>query len=236
MNTRQSKLLGAIIDEFITTALPVGSERLLEITNFPLSPATIRSEMVELTEGGFLEQPHVSAGRVPTALGYRLYVSEIMEPSEEEILVRRKFDSLRERYLKHKDQERVYDAVTMLSQMVPNICFATVPHRPQVFYMGFARALQQPELQQNPHLATGIAAVLEERFSDLLEQLPIDERVRYYIGEENFFPQISSFAIVITAFSFRKNKGAIGVLGPMRMDYALVTVTLDMVASLLREQ
>jgi len=63
MDTRQSKLLVAIIDQFIATAMPVGSKRLLEATDLMLSSATIRMEMSALEDQGFLEQPHVSAGR-----------------------------------------------------------------------------------------------------------------------------------------------------------------------------
>ncbi|MEK7137545.1 MAG: heat-inducible transcription repressor HrcA, partial [Patescibacteria group bacterium] len=84
MNSRQSKLLAAIIDQFIQTAEPVGSRRLLEAGNFTVSSATIRAEMMTLEDEGFLTQPHVSAGRIPTAIGYRVYVREFMEPSREE--------------------------------------------------------------------------------------------------------------------------------------------------------
>ena len=76
MDSRQSKLLAAIIDQFIQTALPVGSKQLLSHSaEFSvLSGATIRNEMRVLGEEGFLEQPHISAGRIPTAKGYRVYV------------------------------------------------------------------------------------------------------------------------------------------------------------------
>ena len=67
MNDRQAKLLVAIIDQFIQTAEPVGSKNLLEHSNFCVSCATIRNEMRVLGEEGYIEQPHVSAGRVPTA-------------------------------------------------------------------------------------------------------------------------------------------------------------------------
>src|SRR5438132_882425 len=108
MNSRQAKLLEAIIDQFISTALPVGSKRLLESAEFAVSSATIRSEMAFLEHEGFLEQPHTSAGRVPTVKGYRVYVQQFMKPTSHEKQVRSKFDTLREQYFQHKDRERAY--------------------------------------------------------------------------------------------------------------------------------
>src|SRR5581483_6318614 len=108
MNTRQAKLLTAIIDEFIRTAVPVGSKQIIEHGLFPLSGATIRNEMRFLGEEGFLEQPHISAGRIPTAKGYQVYVRQYMEPTSLEKKVRARFDVLKNQYLQRKDQERVY--------------------------------------------------------------------------------------------------------------------------------
>ena len=124
MNTRQAKLLMAIIDEFITTALPVGSKQIIESGRFAVSGATIRNEMRLLGEEGFIEQPHISAGRIPTAKGYRMYVQEFMEPTAHELKVRKKFETLKQQYEERKDQERVYEAVALLSQMMPNLAFA----------------------------------------------------------------------------------------------------------------
>jgi transcriptional regulator of heat shock response len=234
VNTRQSKLLAAIIDQFIQTAEPVGSRRLLEAGNFTVSSATIRAEMMALEDEGFLMQPHVSAGRIPTAIGYRVYVREFMEPSREERSVRKKFETLKEEYLRRKDQERVYEAVALLAQMIPNVSFATVPHRDQVYYMGFANVLRQPEFRENALLASSVAEVLEHRLTALLGSVDVDEKVRYYIGEEDLLRELQSCSLMVTSYSLRGEKGAIGILGPMRMDYAYNTVALDLVAGLLR--
>ncbi len=93
MDSRQSKLLAAIIDQFIQTAAPVGSKQLLShSTEFALlSGATIRNEMRVLGDEGFLDQPHISAGRVPTAKGYRIYVKEYLNPGAQEKAVLKKF-------------------------------------------------------------------------------------------------------------------------------------------------
>jgi len=235
MDPRQSKLLAAIIDQFIQTAAPVGSKQLLSHCNeFCLSGATIRNEMRALGDEGFLDQPHISAGRVPTAKGYRIYVKEYLNPSGQEKIVRKKFDSLKEQYFRRKDQERAYEAVALLSQMIPNVAFATVPHKPGVYFMGLAHALRQIEFRQDPMLASAVVEVLEERLTDILKKITVDEKVRYYIGEEHVVPQFQSCSMMITGYKVRDAKGVIGVLGHMRMDYAYNTVALEMVADLLR--
>lgn len=235
MNTRQAKLLAAIIDQFIETALPVGSKELLRhCTHFQLSGATIRNEMRVLGEEGFLEQPHISAGRVPTAKGYRVYVRELMQPSKEELKVRRTFETLKEHYFRRKDQERAYDAVSLLSHMIPNIVFATVPHKERVTYLGLANVLQQPEFQMNPRLTTGIVEVLERRLTDFLEHVTTHDRVRYYIGDEHLLAQMQSCSVLLTSYRLRSELGVIGIIGPMRMDYGYNTAALEMVADLLR--
>jgi transcriptional regulator of heat shock response len=235
MDERQSRLLAAIIDQFIHTAIPVGSKQVLcECDNFSVSGATIRNEMRVLGDEGYLEQPHISDGRVPTAKGYRLYVKEYLNPGAQEKIVQKKFEELKSQYFVRKDQERAYEAVGLLSQMIPNIAFATVPHKPGVYFLGLAQVLRQPEFRENPMLASGIAEVLEERLTDILAQLRIDNRVQYYIGEEHLLPQFQSCSMMLTGYSVREYAGVIGILGHMRMDYAYNTVALEMVAGLLR--
>lgn len=235
MNERQSKLLTAIIDQFIQTAIPVGSLELRRCSgDLPFSCATIRNEMRVLGEEGFLRKPHVSAGRVPTAKGYRVYVKEFMQPSVHERRVRQRFASLKESYLARKDQERVYEAVLLLSRMIPNIAFATVPHKSRVSYVGLANVLRQPEFQENPLLATGVVEVLEGGLAGFLDQVEVEECIRYYIGEEHLLPQLQSCSVMVTRVRLRGQEGVLGIVGPMRMDYAYNTVALDCVADLLR--
>lgn len=79
ISERKKKILAAVVDEYIASAEPVGSKLIAEKAGLNVSSATIRNELADLTELGYLEQPHTSAGRVPTAKGYRLYVNELME-------------------------------------------------------------------------------------------------------------------------------------------------------------
>ncbi len=82
MDDRKLKILEAIIDEYIQTGEPVGSRNISKKLDLKLSPATIRNEMADLEEMGYLEQPHTSAGRVPSDRGYRLYVDSLMSPRQ----------------------------------------------------------------------------------------------------------------------------------------------------------
>ena len=79
LTERKKQILRAIVDSYIRTAEPVGSKTISQMPGMDFSPATIRNEMADLTSMGLLEQPHTSAGRVPSAAGYRLYVDELMQ-------------------------------------------------------------------------------------------------------------------------------------------------------------
>ena len=78
LNERKRKILTTIINEYITTAEPIGSRHIAKHADLGLSSATIRNEMADLEEMGYLEQPHTSAGRIPSDKGYRFYVNELM--------------------------------------------------------------------------------------------------------------------------------------------------------------
>lgn len=79
ISERKKKILAAVVDEYVRTAEPVGSKVIAQNAGLGCSSATIRNELAELTSLGFLEQPHTSAGRIPTPSGYRMYVNELME-------------------------------------------------------------------------------------------------------------------------------------------------------------
>ncbi|MGX8699135.1 MAG: heat-inducible transcriptional repressor HrcA [bacterium] len=78
LSERKRKILSAVVEEYIASAEPVGSRTVLERAGLSCSSATIRNELAALTTEGYLEQPHTSAGRIPTAKGYRFYVNELM--------------------------------------------------------------------------------------------------------------------------------------------------------------
>lgn len=85
LTERKYKILKAIIQNYLDTGEPVGSRTISKYTDLNLSSATIRNEMADLEEMGYIVQPHTSAGRIPTDKGYRFYVDELIEGKEEEI-------------------------------------------------------------------------------------------------------------------------------------------------------
>lgn len=100
LDQRKKQVLAAVITDFIATAEPVGSRTIARKYGLGVSPATIRNEMSDLVELGYLEQPHTSAGRIPSDRGYRFYVDRIMgrwDPLEDEAQVIRRLYRLRAR-------------------------------------------------------------------------------------------------------------------------------------------
>ena len=79
MDERKERILRAIIQDYIKTAEPVGSRTIAKNYDLGISPATVRNEMADLEDLGFLEQPHTSAGRIPSAKGYQYYVDTLQE-------------------------------------------------------------------------------------------------------------------------------------------------------------
>jgi len=82
LTERQRFLLSLVIHEYVRSAIPVGSKHVVDEFNLDMSSATVRNEMAALTEMGYLRQPHLSAGRVPTEDGYRLFVSTIVQETD----------------------------------------------------------------------------------------------------------------------------------------------------------
>ncbi|AEI42684.1 heat-inducible transcriptional repressor HrcA [Paenibacillus mucilaginosus] len=113
LTERQRQILSAIVDDYIRSAEPVGSRSISKRGNVGFSPATIRNEMSDLEEMGFLEQPHTSAGRIPSHKGYRYYVDHLMtyaanQEFQEVDLIKRFFAD------KMQEMERIIQQVAMI--------------------------------------------------------------------------------------------------------------------------
>ncbi len=123
LTERKKKILRAIIENYIETAEPVGSRSIAQTAGLDISSATIRNEMADLEALGFLEQPHTSAGRIPSPKGYRLYVNELMEIHRLSALeTRRLNEALR---LKMQELDKVIDqAGRIVSQLTRYPTFA----------------------------------------------------------------------------------------------------------------
>ena len=131
LSDRKKRILRAIVETYIATAEPVGSKAVAQLTGLDVSTATIRNEMADLTELGYLEQPHTSAGRVPSASGYRLYVNELMDRQQLTIQETQRInDALN---LKMEELDRVIDrAGKVLSQISDYPVFTMAAARERV--------------------------------------------------------------------------------------------------------
>ena len=105
LDERKVKILKAVIKNYLETGEPVGSRTISKFTDMKLSSATIRNEMADLEELGFIVQPHTSAGRIPTDKGYRFYVDDMMSEKEKNISDRETQVAIRESEMDNKETE-----------------------------------------------------------------------------------------------------------------------------------
>lgn len=219
---RKRSILQAIISEFIETAEPVGSQTIVLSYHFSVSPATIRNEMAALENEGFLYQPHTSAGRIPTDVGYRLYVDELVDYERAQREADKELQKVMRQLGLAKAREKIYDAVRILAHSTGNVSFATLPDSPRTFYLGVANVLKQPEFCHDPMRASQIVEVLEDddNFINTLSRLNIkDDKVKIFIGKENIIPQIKSCAMIVSKYSLGGLHGFLGIMGSTRMKY-----------------
>jgi heat-inducible transcriptional repressor len=126
LDKRKAYILATVVYEYIATAEPVGSNTLTQKYNLGVSSATVRNEMAELEAGGYLVQPHTSAGRVPSDAGYRTYVDELMQPETLGTEDRRRIrEDLRE--ASRELDEVIESATRLLGRLSNNLAFVTKP-------------------------------------------------------------------------------------------------------------
>jgi len=220
LSDRQAMILKAIIEEFISSAEPVGSEQLERKYNMGVSPATIRNEMAVLTQQGFLKQPHTSAGRAPTAQALRLYISHMMQESQlsvaEEIAVRERLWESR-----HDLYQLMQTAVRTLSSRLHTVALVSLP--PQLSYSaGYSNLLAMPEFYDIDvtRQVLDMAEQLPTWLVRLIQQNMSQAQVQIVFGEELNQPFLEPVGMVFAHFhASNRMSGAIGVIGPARMNF-----------------
>ena len=216
MTNRQEKILAAIIEQYAEVAVPVGSSLLAKA--FGVSSATIRSEMAELERLDYINQPHTSAGRVPTDKGYRYYVNQIAEVSPA-ILSK---DSRVERALAARANGRgvpehtIRNTVDTLVELTNNLGLATIGD--QLYMSGLSHLFGQPEFM-HPGQVKEVARLLDNLEPWLYEAAP-NKPLSVYIGRENPIGASAGCSLIISRFSSPfSDRSYIGVLGPTRQSY-----------------
>lgn len=233
MTDRQAKILAAIIEQYAEIAAPVGSVTLAKL--FGVSSATIRSEMARLEEMGLIAQPHTSAGRIPTDLGYRFYVNALTEAQTTELpRIDRSARAIDARVSTHADRadRAIRSAVDSLVDLTHNLGLATIGE--ELYLSGIGNLFSQPEFTSGTH-AQSVARLLDNLEPWLREAAP-NEPLNVYIGSENPIGKTSGASLIISRFrSPYSDRSYIGVLGPTRQSYGRVMRLVRHAGAMLEE-
>lgn len=194
----------------------MASKALVDKHGFSLSPATIRNEMGDLEQGGYIYQPHTSAGRIPTEKGWKLYIENFIKDIELSKEQKKVLDiELRQHGLSY--EQAIKNAAKHLAEISKDAVFVGFGDN-DFYYTGLSNLFRQPEFR-NIDLVYHMSEVidhLDEVMNSIMHELNTDTKI--FVGSENPFGK--ECGSIIGRYSFGKNHtGVFGILGPMRMNY-----------------
>lgn len=234
MNERHAAILQALVAEYIRSGKPVGSEFLTSALSFAVSPATVRIVLRELEDDGFIEQPHTSAGRVPTDLGYRHYVNglvarDIGQRQKEKIADQ--FETLQETY-----GRPARATAKLLAHLTSCLVISGWMRAHDIQEAGLAEILQLEDEDQKQALQE--ISFLLEKVDEYLRKLSLtkesNRETAVYIGSENpLFDAVHTTSMVRTVQLPTGEEVVLLMIGPKRMPYRRNVALLNSVASLL---
>ncbi len=235
LSVRQTQILKALIDEYIKTAEPVGSLALEKKYDLGVSPATIRNEMVNLTSTGYLRQPHTSAGRIPSPQAMKFYINQLMEERQvsltDEVKAKNEVGEIED------DFDKVMNYATRaLAGHTRSLAVATTDEG-QTWSHGHANIFQSPEFF-NYQVCQSIFSVLDEqkRLQELFFKfLSGVSPIEVLFGEETGWDFFEPVGIVATRFTTNGRQGAIGIIGPYRLNYSSVIPMVRYYGELINE-
>ena len=242
LSERKKLILKAVVDTYVEKCEPVGSKYLADYYNINLSPATIRSTMNELEQMGLLEQPHTSAGRIPSSLGYRVYVNNLMQSYK---LTTVEIEQITENLnIKISRLDKIIEqAGKLISSMTALMSVSTVLNNvlreineSQIYIDGAANLLNMPEYHDLER-AKNLIKLLDNKngITEIFSQSEKD-RLNIYIGEENKITSSGDSSFIFKTFTLGDERlGAIGVMGPKRMDYSRIIAKLEYFAESMAE-
>lgn len=234
LTQRQIEILKSLIEEYIDTAEPVGSETLEKKHSVSASPATIRNEMVHLTELGYLKKPHTSAGRVPTSIGMKFYVKQLMKEKEltlaEEVSVKEKLWDYRE-----KESRFLKEVAKSLAEKTKTLAVVTT-NDGDLYASGYANILDMPEFYDIDVTKSLLWALDEFNYFNNLFSEDLSEDVCVLMDEE-LGPKLQGpYGFVFTRYQTPHHlSGEVGVLGPTRLNYNQVIPTVRYFGDLIEE-
>jgi heat-inducible transcriptional repressor len=233
LTSRQIQILKAIIEEYIATAEPVGSETLDKKHNLGVSPATIRNEMVKLTSMNLLKQPHTSSGRSPTPVAMKYYVENLMKTKDmsvtEEVAVKEKIWDYRQEI-----DKLLREATKTLAEKTQTLAL-TATNEGDMYYAGMANILEMPEFYDY-QLTQHVFSMLD-RFDfwwGIMSRNDIPFNV--LLGEDIGDPDMrSECGFIYTKFTTPHLSGAIGIVGPSRLNYSSIIPNVRFIGTLIDE-
>lgn len=233
LTQRQIEILRSVIEEYIETAEAVGSETIEKKHNLSASPATIRNEMVKLSDYGYLKKTHSSAGRVPTAMGLKFYVRELMKEKDlstvEEVKLKEQVWDYRERM-----QRFLKEATKSLAEKTGTIAIATT-NDGNVYCSGYAHILDMPEFVDIDVTKTLLEAIDEyDSFASVFSSVREDEGIHVLIEDELIGSLRGPYGFIFTEYTTPMQiQGRIGVLGPARLHYTSIIPTVRYFSNLI---
>lgn len=236
LTQRQIEILKSLIEEYIETAEPVGSETLEKKHSLSASPATIRNEMVRLTNYGYLKKTHISSGRVPTPAAMKFYVKQLMKEKElsvaEEVAVKEKVWDVR-----GKEREFLKEMTRSLAEKTGALAIVST-NGGEYFISGYANILDMPEFFDIDITKNLLSAVDDEDecFKALFDAVGDEEEIHILLGED-LGPRLAGpYGFVFTKYLTEENTGGeIGVIGPTRLNYTHVVPAVRYYGSLIKE-
>jgi len=229
LDERKKRILEAIVRDYLHTAEPVGSRTIWRSYMPDLSPATIRNEMADLEALGYIVQPHTSAGRIPTDLGYRYYVDHLMKNRQltvkEEEVINDGLHSI------HQDvEDALHQTLKILSHLLEYASVvATLNNKTRVYAAGFSNMLKQPEFS-DINFTRQLMHTMEEEdlMAEMVKEYTTDKGITIRIGSENKFKEVKNCSVVMSSYEIKDSAaGGIGVIGPTRMSYSRVASILE---------
>ena len=237
LTQRKQKILGAVVTDYLHTAEPVSSHKLSSKYLKDISPATIRNELSDLEDEGFLTHPHTSAGRIPSDLGYRYFVDQLMKikgltPKEIEF-IKRQFLSSRGNI-----EELLHTTLKVAASLSHLLAVVTAPNMPfKVISSGLSNIARQPEFTDPEHIRNILSLMEhEDLISQIMEEDSAEGVVTIKIGAEIKHKLIKDCSLVVSRYRLPNHfAGTVSILGPTRMTYDKVTSIVDTVSKSLRD-
>ena len=233
LDDRKKKVLEIIVEDYITSAEPIGSSAVVKRHHVDASPATIRFDMADLERKGYIKKPHTSAGRIPSDKGYRFFVDNLMDNPQ---IPQKTIRSIKEKFEKidKLEEEILSETVELLSFLCDNASIA-VPQgkRKSIHSGGISKMLRQPEFSSSEKCCSVIETIENHPLlTEILDDYVAENNLPIHIGSENENKALKECSVVARQFG---DGGIICVIGPTRMHYERVSSALDYFSRLLTE-